>query len=38
MSLHRKTELGEKIEIWLYDEQHIITRSAMLFVPGGLKH
>ena len=31
-------DLGGEIEIWLGDEQHIITRSVMLFVPAGLKH
>ena len=31
-------DLGGEIEIWLDDEQHIITRSVMLFVPAGLKH
>ncbi|MCJ7605579.1 MAG: hypothetical protein MUO19_06045 [Dehalococcoidales bacterium] len=31
-------DLGGEIEIWLDDEQHIITKSAMLFVPAGLKH
>ena len=31
-------DLGGEIEIWLEDEKHIITRSAMLFVPAGMKH
>ena len=31
-------DLGGEIEIWIDDEKHIITRSAMVFVPGGLKH
>ncbi|MFC1910043.1 hypothetical protein ACFLXC_01965 [Chloroflexota bacterium] len=31
-------DLGGEVEIWLGDEQHIITRSAMIFVPAGLKH
>ena len=31
-------DLGGEIEIWIDGEQHIITRSAMVFVPGGLKH
>ena len=31
-------DLGGEIEIWLEDEQHIITRTAMIFVPAGMKH
>jgi len=31
-------DLGGEIEIWLEDEKHIITRTAMLFVPAGMKH
>jgi hypothetical protein len=31
-------DLGGEIEIRLGDEQHIITRSSMVFVPAGLKH
>jgi len=31
-------DLGGEIEIWLEDEKHIITRSAMLFIPAGMKH
>ncbi|MCX7912119.1 MAG: cupin domain-containing protein [Dehalococcoidales bacterium] len=31
-------DLGGEIEIWLEDEQHIITRSCMIFVPAGLTH
>jgi hypothetical protein len=31
-------DLGGEIEIWLEDEKHIITRSAMIFVPAGMKH
>lgn len=30
--------LGGEIEIWLEDEKHIITRTAMLFVPAGMRH
>ncbi|MBN1368378.1 MAG: hypothetical protein JW967_10690 [Dehalococcoidales bacterium] len=30
--------LNAEVEIWLEDERHIITRSAMIFVPAGLKH
>ncbi len=31
-------DLGGKIEFWLEDEQHIITRSSMIFVPRGMRH
>jgi quercetin dioxygenase-like cupin family protein len=31
-------DLNGEIELWIDGEQHIITRSAMVFVPGGLKH
>ncbi len=31
-------ELGGEIEIWLDDERHIIDRTAMIFVPAGMKH
>lgn len=31
-------DLGGEIEIWLGDEQHLLTRSCMIFVPAGLKH
>jgi hypothetical protein len=31
-------DLGAEIEIWLEDEKHVITRSALLFVPAGMKH
>jgi hypothetical protein len=31
-------DLGAEIEIWLEDEKHIITSSALLFVPAGMKH
>ena len=30
--------LGGEIEFWLEDEKHIITRSSLIFVPGGMKH
>ncbi len=30
--------LGAEIEFWLEDEMHIITTSAMIFVPRGMKH
>jgi len=31
-------DLGGEIEIWLEDEKQVITRSAMVFVPAGMKH
>ena len=31
-------DLGGEVEFWLEDEQHIITKSCMIFVPGGMKH
>ncbi|OGO41630.1 MAG: hypothetical protein A2137_00180 [Chloroflexi bacterium RBG_16_58_8] len=34
----RPHDLGGEIEIWLEDEKQIITKSAMIFVPAGMKH
>ena len=31
-------DLGGEVEIWLEDEKHVIDRSAMIFVPAGMKH
>ena len=31
-------ELGGEIELWLEDEQLIITRSCLVFIPRGMKH
>ncbi len=31
-------DLGGEIELWLEDEQHIITRSSLVFIPKGMKH
>ena len=31
-------DLGAEVEFWLEDEMHLITTSAMIFVPAGLKH
>jgi len=31
-------DLGGEIEFWLEDEQYFLTRSSMIFVPGGMKH
>lgn len=31
-------DLGGEIEFWLEDEQHILTKSCLIFVPKGMKH
>jgi hypothetical protein len=31
-------DLCGEIELWLEDEQHILTKSCMVFVPKGMKH
>ena len=31
-------DLDGELEMWMEDEKHIITKSAMLFVPAGMKH
>ena len=31
-------DLNAEIELWLEDEQYFITRSALVFVPKGMKH
>lgn len=31
-------DLGGEIEIWLEDEKQVITKSALIFVPAGMKH
>jgi len=31
-------DLGGEVEIWLGDEQYILTKSALVFCPGGLSH
>jgi len=31
-------DLGAEIEFWLEDEMHLITSSALIFVPQGMKH
>ena len=31
-------DLNGEVEIWIDGEQHLITRSAMVFMPAGLKH
>jgi mannose-6-phosphate isomerase-like protein (cupin superfamily) len=32
------TDLNGEVEIWLEDEKQIITKSAMLFIPAGMRH
>jgi len=31
-------ELGGEIEFWLEDEQYILTKSCLIFIPRGMKH
>jgi hypothetical protein len=31
-------DLGGEVEFWMEDEKHIITKSCLIFVPGGMKH
>ena len=31
-------DLGGEVELWLEDEQYLITKSFMAFIPKGLKH
>jgi hypothetical protein len=31
-------DLGARVELWLGDEKHIITKTALVFIPAGLKH
>ena len=31
-------DLGGEIEMWLEDEQYILTKSCIIYVPGGMKH
>jgi hypothetical protein len=31
-------DLGGEVEFWLEDEKHILTKSCLIFVPGGMKH
>lgn len=31
-------ELYGEIEMWMEEEKHVITKSALLFVPAGMKH
>ena len=32
------SDLGGEIEFWLEDEQYILTKSCIIFVPKGMKH
>ncbi|MHB8105069.1 MAG: hypothetical protein ACYDG5_05970 [Dehalococcoidales bacterium] len=32
------SELGGEVEIWLEDEQYILTESTIIFAPRGLSH
>jgi len=31
-------DLGGEIEFWLEDEEYRLTRSCLIYVPGGMKH
>ena len=31
-------DLGGEVEFWMEDEKYTITKSCMIFVPGGVKH
>jgi len=31
-------DLGGEVQIWLEDDKHVIDRTAMIFVPAGMKH
>jgi hypothetical protein len=31
-------DLHGELEMWIEDEKHIITKSALLFIPAGMKH
>jgi quercetin dioxygenase-like cupin family protein len=31
-------DLCGEVELWLEDEQHLLTKSCMVFIPRGLKH
>jgi hypothetical protein len=34
----KPSNLGAEIEFWIEDEMHIITNSALIFMPKGMKH
>ena len=31
-------DLGGEVEFWLEDEKHLITKSCLIFIPGGMIH
>src|SRR4030042_559420 len=31
-------ELGGEVEFWLEDEQYLLTKSCLIFVPSGMRH
>jgi len=31
-------DLGGEIEFWLEDEKYLLTKSCLIYVPGGMKH
>ncbi len=31
-------DLGGEVELWLEDEKHLITKSSLVYIPGGMKH
>jgi hypothetical protein len=31
-------ELGAEIEFWIEDEKFVLTKSTMIFLPGGMRH
>jgi len=31
-------ELGGEVEFWLEDEKYMLTKSCLIFAPGGLRH
>jgi len=34
----RPQDMGAEVEFWMEDEQYIIDRSCLIFVPAGVKH
>jgi hypothetical protein len=36
--LNNPYDLGGEIEFWIGDEQHILTKSCLIFVPKGVSH
>jgi hypothetical protein len=31
-------DLGGEIELWIEDEKYLLTKSCLIFIPGGMKH